>query len=82
MYTIHTETLPTADRKNHIDELRGLLTVDDLSALLKINKSWVYGKLHSRTLPFPVVYVGRFPRFRAADVARYLESQTRPAGAA
>jgi Helix-turn-helix domain len=36
---------------DHDDDLHELLTVEDVAALLKVSKSWVYEHTRSRSLP-------------------------------
>lgn len=59
-----------------------LLTVEDLAALLKVAPSWVYGHLRRRACdPIPAFRLGKYWRFREADVLAWLERQrtgTRP----
>ena len=51
-----------------------LLTVDDVAALLKVSKSWVYEHTRSRSAPrterLPHVKIGKYVRFDAAARAR------------
>jgi excisionase family DNA binding protein len=51
-------------------ELQELLTVDELAALLKVSKSWVYEHTRSPRLPraesLPDVKIGKYVRFNAA----------------
>ena len=56
--------------------VESLLTPDELAAILKVPKSWIYGRIHSKTLPFPVIKVGHYCRFREDDVRAYLNRMT------
>jgi excisionase family DNA binding protein len=56
-----------------------LLTPDEVSNLLKIPKSWIYGRIHSRTLPFPLVKVGHYCRFPESGVKAFVEQATKTA---
>ena len=47
-----------------------LLTLDELGALLKVRKSWLYDEVESGRLP--AIRLGRQLRFRIADVEAYL----------
>ncbi len=49
-----------------------LLTPDDFEALTKIPKSWIYGRIHSKTLPFRFIKIGRYVRFRNSDIEDFL----------
>jgi excisionase family DNA binding protein len=53
------------------DDPLELLTPDDLCALFKIRRSWLYDAVESGGLP--VVRLGRQLRFRRRDVASYLD---------
>jgi excisionase family DNA binding protein len=48
-----------------------LLTPDDVCALLKVKKSWLYDAVESGALE--TVRLGKQLRFRPSAVARYLE---------
>ena len=56
-----------------------LLTPDEVASLLKIPKSWIYGRIHSRTLPFPLVKIGHYCRFPESGVRAFVEQATRTA---
>jgi len=53
-----------------------LLTPDEVAQMLAIPKSWVYGRVHSQTLPFPYVKVGFYLRFRESDILEFVQKQT------
>jgi excisionase family DNA binding protein len=53
-----------------------LLTIDQAAERLRIPKSWFYGRIHARTLPFPHVKVGHYVRIPEAGLARYIELAT------
>ena len=66
-------TTHSRGRQNAMDEL---LTVDELAEWLKVPKSWVYE--HTRTNcpdPLPSIRLGKYRRFIAADVRRYLQAR-------
>jgi excisionase family DNA binding protein len=50
-----------------------LLTPDDVCALLKVKKSWVYDEVEAGRLE--VLRLGKQLRFRPSDLARYLEGR-------
>ena len=54
-----------------------LLTLDDVTAGLKIRSGWIYQKVHAGTLPFPYVKVGHYLRFPASGLREYIASATR-----
>jgi excisionase family DNA binding protein len=51
---------------------RELLTPTEAAAWLRVPVSWIYGRTHTHTLPFPIIRVGHYRRFRRADIERYL----------
>jgi len=51
-----------------------LLTPDDVCALLKVRKSWLYDTVESGALE--AVRLGKQLRFRPSAVARYLDAST------
>ncbi len=51
-----------------------LLTPDELSAQFKIPKSWIYGRIHSKNLPFPMVKIGHYVRFPEDGVRAFIQS--------
>jgi len=61
--------------------LHELLTVDDVAALLKVSKSWVYEHTRSRhphrsdRLPF--VKIGKYVRFDSRALAEFLATRSR-----
>ena len=51
-----------------------LLTIDELAAILKVPRSWIY--LHTRhrsKTTIPHVKIGKYLRFSEADVRRFLD---------
>jgi excisionase family DNA binding protein len=56
-----------------------LLTLDEVAALLKVSKSWVYEHTRSRGVPsaerLPCIKLGKYVRFEAAAVRAYLASR-------
>lgn len=57
-----------------------LLTPDEVAAQLKIPKSWIYGRIHSKNLPFPMVKIGHYVRFPEAGVRAFIQSAMNVAG--
>ena len=63
-----------------IEELHELLTVDDVAALLKVSRSWVYEHTRarvSRTDRLPFVTIGKYVRFQSRAVGDYLAKRSR-----
>lgn len=53
-----------------------LLTVEQVAHLLQVPSSWVYGRTRSRTADrIPGFRLGKYWRFREADVMNWLEAQ-------
>jgi len=66
----------------HADgELRELLTVEDVAALLKVSKNWVYEHARSRGTPrserLPYLKIGKYLRFETRAVRAFLEKKCR-----
>jgi excisionase family DNA binding protein len=63
------------------DDLHELLTVDDVAALLKVSKSWVYEHTRSRDMPpserLPFLKIGKYVRFEARAVRAFIEKKCR-----
>lgn len=57
-----------------------LLTVDDVAALLKVSKSWVYEHTRSRSAPrterLPHVKIGKYVRFDPQLVRAFIDRAT------
>ena len=71
-----------ASRANGLDDdLHELLTVEDVAALLKVSKSWVYEHTRSRRIPraerLPHVKVGKYVRFEPHALRAFIEKQCR-----
>ena len=55
---------------------RSLLTVEEVAALLNVPPSWVYDRTRLRTKErIPGFRLGKYWRFREADVLAWLERQ-------
>jgi excisionase family DNA binding protein len=65
----------------HDDGLHELLTVDDVAAVLKVSKNWVYEHTRSRSAPrserLPYLKIGKYLRFEARAVRAFLEKKCR-----
>jgi len=77
--TISEARPPTAASDQ--SELHELLTVDEVAALLKVGRSWVYERTRSRKtdrgLRLPHLKVGKYLRFDPAAVRRFLAKAAR-----
>ena len=66
-------------RTNGNDELHELLTVDEVAALLKVSRSWVYEHTRARRLRrgerLPQIKIGKYVRFDARAVRAFLEKK-------
>jgi excisionase family DNA binding protein len=61
-------------------ELHELLTVDEVAALLKVSRSWVYEHTRARmprTGRLPFIKMGKYVRFQAKAVVEFLTKQSR-----
>lgn len=61
-------------------ELHELLTVDDVAALLKVSRSWVYEHTRARvprTDRLPFVKIGKYVRFQSRAVGDFLARRSR-----
>jgi excisionase family DNA binding protein len=63
-------------------ELHELLTVDDVAALLKVSRSWVYehtrGRM-SRGDRLPFIKMGKYVRFQSRALVDFLARRSRTA---
>jgi len=61
--------------------LHELLTVDDVAALLKVSRTWVYEHTRRRGAPrgarLPHLKIGKYVRFEASAVRAFLDKQGR-----
>ena len=62
-------------------ELYDLLTVEDVAAMLKVSKSWVYEHTRSRVVPradrLPYIKLGKSVRFEARAVRAFLAKKSK-----
>lgn len=74
-------TEAAAQRQCSGDDLHELLTVDEVAALLKVSRSWVYEHTRSRGMPrserLPHIKVGKYVRFEARAVRAFLDGKCR-----
>jgi excisionase family DNA binding protein len=63
-------------RSADADDLQELLTVDDVAALLKVSRSWVYEHTRKRGTPrsgqLPHIKIGKYIRFEPRGVREFL----------
>lgn len=66
---------------NSEGDLHGLLTVDDVAALLKVSRSWVYehsrSKQRARSDRLPHIKIGKYVRFEPSAVRAFLQRKCR-----
>jgi excisionase family DNA binding protein len=62
------------------DRVYELLTVDEVAQLLKVPKSWVYGRTRFRgTGQLPFIKLGKYLRFEERAIRAFLAQQRRNA---
>ena len=54
-----------------------LLTLEEVTDVLQIPKSWVYGRVHAGNLPFEYVKIGHYFRFPHEGIKKYIEENLR-----
>ena len=66
-------------RRDDADDLQELLTVEEVAALLKVSKSWVYEHTRSRGMPrserLPHIKVGKYVRFEIRALRAFIEKK-------
>ena len=71
---------PRLSRESEHD-LDALLTVDEVAALLKVSKNWVYQHTRTHGTPrserLPYIKIGNYLRFEARAVRAFLERKCR-----
>jgi excisionase family DNA binding protein len=61
------------------EPLSEILTPEEVATILRVKPSWVHEKTRSRTRnPLPVLRIGRYIRFRRADVNAWLDRMGAP----
>ena len=66
-----TDVRPRKPSSRTLDEL---LTPDEVSAILKVTKPWLYAQVQRGRFPI-VRFNGRSLRFKASDIQRYIDRQ-------
>ena len=68
--------------REHDDDadLQEILTVEEVAALLKVSKSWVYEHTRSRGTPrserLPYIKVGKYVRFDARALRAFIQKKS------
>jgi hypothetical protein len=57
-----------------LDKYGPLLTMEDLSSVLKLAAGTLRNRLYNKSLPIPAIKQGSVTVFHAEDVARYVET--------
>ena len=66
------EQLKPLLNNSHDSKSNELMDVEELAEYLKVKKSWVYEKVHTKKIPFQKA--GRFPRFRKMHIDKWLDN--------
>jgi excisionase family DNA binding protein len=70
-----------SDRLDRTHDIHELLTVDDVAALLKVSRSWIYEHTRARGTPrsgrLGHVKVGKYVRFERQAVREFLSNHIR-----
>jgi excisionase family DNA binding protein len=78
--TLSSTPDPRVTDAGEVPELRELLTVDEVAALLKVSRSWVYehtrsrGGMRAERLPF--IKIGKYTRFDPRSVHEFLRRRS------
>ena len=57
------------------DNKQTLLDVEEVAEVLKVPRSWIYGRIHSSSLPFRYLKVGVYVSFLKSDIEDYIQGQ-------
>ena len=72
----HAHTNPAPLTSQDVADPLELLTVEDVAALLKVSRSWVYEHTRSRSTPrgerLPYIKIGKYLRFDPAAIRAFL----------
>jgi excisionase family DNA binding protein len=73
--------LSESDRTGHLrTDVLELLTVEDVAALLRVSKSWVYEHTRSRGTPraekIPHVKIGKYVRFEREAIRAFIRRRS------
>jgi excisionase family DNA binding protein len=75
MFIEKLSPLLNGNGKNRDD---GLFDVEDLALYLKVNRQWVYEKIHNNSVPH--YKMGKYPRFRKSEIDQWLRTLERGEG--
>jgi len=65
---------------NSPQEISDLLTIDEVAALLKVPKSWIYERTRRRGLDrLPYIKLGKYLRFEESGIRAYLNRNRKSA---
>jgi excisionase family DNA binding protein len=74
-------TVPTSSGRSSVQGIDELLTVEDVAALLKVSKGWVYEHVRSRgtqrSEQLPHIKVGKYIRFEPHALRRFISNKCR-----
>jgi excisionase family DNA binding protein len=82
-HIVETFQLPLSDKANETTggekrDSNRLLTVEDVGSLLHVPVSWVYGRMRKRSVErLPAYRLGKYWRFREAEIHDWLKHQSR-----
>lgn len=73
---IASTTTPDRQTPDDLDDDEELLTVHEAAAWLKVPASWIYDHTrHSATDRLPALRLGKYVRFRRADLRAYIKAK-------
>jgi excisionase family DNA binding protein len=79
--THHAAIVGPSPARAEPDMLEELLTVDDVAALLKVPRSWVYEHTRARGTPraerLPYIKLGKYLRFDPRAVREFIQKKCR-----
>ncbi len=74
------ESLISVPATGTTEEVVDLLTIDEVSALLKVPKSWIYERTRRRGVErMPYIKLGKYLRFEESGIRAYLNRNRRAA---
>ena len=53
-----------------------IMDVEELAALLKVEKSWVYKQVQFKSIPH--FHAGKYPRFKRKEIDAWIQEQSMP----
>lgn len=64
-------SVPTAGRADS-----AIMDVEELAAMLKVDKSWVYKQVQFKAIPH--FHAGKYPRFKRKEIDAWIQEQSMP----